>query len=52
MNEFLIFVGIFIGLFLVAALIAFVLRDKTGERGYEKPPSCSKCQKAEDPFNR
>jgi len=47
MNEFLIFVGIFIGLFLLVAFIAFILRDKTGERGYEKPSSCPKCKKAE-----
>jgi len=45
--EFLIFLGAFIGLFLLVAFIAFILRDKTGERGYDEPPSCPKCRKIE-----
>jgi len=44
----LIIIGICVALFFAAAFIAFVLRDKTGESGYDKPPSCPKCRKAEE----
>jgi hypothetical protein len=42
---FVIFLGFFIALFFIVAYIAFVLRDKTGKKGYEQPSSCPKCQK-------
>jgi len=44
--RFLIFLGIMITIFFVVASIAFLLRDKTGEKGYEQPPSCPKCRKS------
>jgi hypothetical protein len=42
---FLIFLGIFIGLFFLVAFITFTLRDKKGEKGYDQPSSCPKCRK-------
>jgi len=44
--SFLIFLISFIAIFFVVAYIAFVLRDKTGERDYEQPSSCPKCRKS------
>jgi hypothetical protein len=47
---FLIFLGLLIALFLGTAFVAFILRDKTGNRGYKKPSSCPKCQEDPDLF--
>ena len=44
---FLIFLEIFVGVFFLVAVIAFLLRDRTGGSGYEQPPSCPKCRKAD-----
>ena len=46
--NFLIFLGILIAIFFMVAYILFVLRDKTGQSGYEQPSSCSKCKKSTD----
>jgi len=42
----LIFLIFFMAIFLVVAFLAFILRDKSGKRGYEQPPSCPKCRKS------